>query len=68
MTDNFRIKLRDKLLHVVGEIQRGLEGLESSPVAIPSHVALIPVSLEDIKSLGFVPSEVHTKDVVSCQL
>ena len=69
MTENFRVKIKDKLLHVVGEIQKGLEGMDSSsPVAIPNHIALIPVSLVDIKALGFVSSEVHTKDIVSCQL
>ena len=44
MTENFRVKMKDKLLHVVGEIQKGLEGMESSsPVAIPDHVALLGV-------------------------
>ena len=70
MNTIFRIKLRDKLLHVVSEVQRGLEKLDhvGDHLALPNHVELRAGDVEAIKSLGFVPSEVLTKDVISCQL
>ena len=70
MNTIFRIKLRDKLLHVVSEVQRGLEKLDhvGDHLALPNHVELKAADVEAIKSLGFVLSEVLTKDVISCQL
>ena len=70
MNTIFRIKLRDKLLHVVSEVQRGLEKLDhvGDHLALPYHVELKAADVEAIKSLGFVLSEVLTKDVISCQL
>ena len=70
MNTTFRIKLRDKLSHVVSEVQRGVEQLDhvSEHLTLPNHVELKAVDVDVIKSLGFVLSEVLTKDVVCCQL
>ena len=70
MNTIFRIKLRDKLLHVVSEVQRGLEKLDhvGDHLALPNHVELKAADVDAIKSLGFVLSEVLTKDVICCQL
>ena len=70
MNTTFRIKLRDKLSHVVSEVQRGVEQLDhvSEHLTLPNHVELKAVDVDVIKSLGFVLSEVLTKDVICCQL
>ena len=70
MSTIFRIKLRDKLLHVVSEVQRELQKLDhvGGHLSLPAHVELKAADVEVIKSMGFVPSEVLTKDVISFQL
>ena len=70
MNTIFRIKLRDKLIHVVSDAQRGVEQLDhvSEHLAVPNHVDLKAVAVDVIKSLGFVLTEVLTKDVVCFQL
>ena len=70
MNTIFRIKLRDKLIHVVSDAQRGVEQLDhvSELLAVPTHVDLKAVAVDVIKSLGFVLNEVLTKDVVYFQL
>ena len=56
MNTTFRIKLRDKLSHVVSEVQKGMGQLDhvSEHLTLPNHIELKAVDVDVIKSLGFV--------------
>ena len=66
----FRVKLKDKLLHVTEDVQRELHRMENvgDLLTLPNHVELQVAGVEAIKSMGFVPSETITKNFISFQL